>query len=36
MSSPLAPLDLVHDAIAVGMFGQIQWDERADERARRD
>ena len=34
MSSPLAALDLVHHAIAAGIFGQIQWDERADERAR--
>jgi len=27
-------LDLVHQAIATGVFGQIQWDDRADERAR--
>jgi hypothetical protein len=27
-------LALVHQAIAVGIFGQIQWDDRADERAR--
>jgi hypothetical protein len=25
---------LVHQAIAAGVFGQIQWDDRADERAR--
>jgi hypothetical protein len=25
---------LVHNAIAAGVFGQIQWDDRADERAR--
>jgi hypothetical protein len=29
MSNSPAPLDLVHHAIAVGLFGQIQWDERA-------
>src|SRR5947209_1478732 len=34
MSSPLAPLHLVHRAISAGMFGQIQWDDRADEQAR--
>jgi hypothetical protein len=34
MSSPLAPIDLVHHAIATGIFGQIQWEDRADERAR--
>src|SRR5438128_12562834 len=34
MNSPLAPIDLVHQAIAAGIFGQIQWDDRADERAR--
>jgi hypothetical protein len=34
MSSPLAAIDLVHHAIAAGIFGQIQWDDRADERAR--
>src|SRR5262245_61190747 len=34
MSSPLAPLDVVHRAIAAGVFGQIQWDDRSDERAR--
>ena len=28
------PIDLVHRAIAAGTFGQIQWDDRADERAR--
>jgi hypothetical protein len=33
-SSPLAPIDLVHRAIAAGIFGQIQWDDRSDERAR--
>ena len=32
--SPLAPLELVHHAIAAGIFGQIQWDDRSDERAR--
>jgi hypothetical protein len=32
----VAPIDLVHRAIASGLFGQIQWDDRADERARRD
>ena len=31
-----APVDLVHQAIAAGMFGQILWDDRADERARSD
>jgi hypothetical protein len=30
----LGPLDLVHRAIAAGIFGQIQWDDGADERAR--
>ena len=34
MNSPRTPIDLVHHAIAAGVFGQIQWDERADERAR--
>ncbi len=34
MSGPFAPIDLVHHAIAAGIFGQIQWDDRADERAR--
>jgi hypothetical protein len=34
MRSPIAPLELVHGAIAAGIFGQIQWDDRADERAR--
>jgi hypothetical protein len=28
------PLELVHRAIAKGIFGQIQWDDRADARAR--
>ncbi|HZU38701.1 MAG TPA: hypothetical protein VFA18_22430 [Gemmataceae bacterium] len=28
------PIELVHRAIAAGIFGQIQWDVRADERAR--
>jgi putative transcriptional regulator len=28
------PLDLVHQAISSGVFGQSQWDDRADERAR--
>jgi hypothetical protein len=32
--NPIAPVDLVHQAIAAGVFGQIQWDDRADERAR--
>ncbi len=27
-------LELVHHALAAGIFGQIQWDDRADERAR--
>ncbi len=34
MSTPYSPIDLVHQAIAAGLFGQIQWDDRADERAR--
>jgi hypothetical protein len=34
MNTPRASIDLVHDAIATGIFGQIQWDDRADERAR--
>lgn len=34
MSSPVAPIDVVHRAIAAGVFGQIQWDDRSDERAR--
>jgi hypothetical protein len=29
-----SPLHLVHKAIAAGIFGQIQWDDRANERAR--
>jgi hypothetical protein len=29
-------IDLVHQAIAAGIFGQIQWEDRADERARSD
>jgi hypothetical protein len=29
-----SPLELVHRAIAKGIFGQIQWDDRADARAR--
>jgi hypothetical protein len=36
MSQAVAPLELVHRAIAAGMFVQIQWDDRADERARSD
>src|SRR5437773_4131985 len=32
--SPLPPLELVHQAISTGIFGQILWDDRADERAR--
>ena len=34
MNSVPMPLDLVHRAIAGGVFGHIQWDDRADERAR--
>jgi hypothetical protein len=34
MSSPLAAIALVHHAIAAGIFGQIQYSDRADERAR--
>jgi len=34
MSNPLTPLELVQQAIATGTFGQIQGDDRADERAR--
>lgn len=34
MGAPTAPLELVHRAIASGTFGHIQWDDRADERAR--
>jgi hypothetical protein len=34
MNGPRTAIDLVHHAIAVGIFGQIQWDDRADERAR--
>jgi hypothetical protein len=34
MSSPAAQIDLVHQAIAAGIFGHIQWDDTADERAR--
>ena len=30
----LTPIDLVHQAIAAGIFGQIQWDDRSDEQAR--
>jgi hypothetical protein len=33
-TSPVAPLDLVQQAIAAGVFGQIQWEDKADERAR--
>src|SRR6266545_4633101 len=33
-SSAPGPIDLVHRAVATGVFGQIQWDGRADERAR--
>lgn len=36
MESSLKHIDLVHRAIAAGTFGQIQWDDRADERARSD
>jgi hypothetical protein len=34
MNTRRAAIDLVHHAIAAGIFGQIQWDDRADERAR--
>lgn len=34
MSSLRAAIDLVHHAIAASIFGQIQWDDRANERAR--
>jgi hypothetical protein len=34
MNTPRAPSHLVHHAIAAGIFGQIQWADRADERAR--
>jgi len=34
MNSALTPIDLVHQAIAAGIFGQIQWDDEAGERAR--
>ena len=34
MDTPRASIDLVHHAITAGIFGQIQWDDRADERAR--
>jgi hypothetical protein len=34
MSTVIAPIDKVHHAIASGIFGQIQWDDRSDERAR--
>ena len=34
MSTPRAPIDLVHHAISAGLFGQIQWEDRADDRAR--
>jgi hypothetical protein len=33
-NNPRAAIDLVHDAIAAGSFGQIQWEDRADQRAR--
>ena len=36
MSNPTTPLELVHRAIAAGIFGQIQWEDRADELARRN
>jgi hypothetical protein len=36
MADALQPIDLVHRAIAAGIFGQIQWNDRADERARSD
>jgi len=32
--STSSPLELVHNAIAAGIFGQIQWDDRANEQAR--
>lgn len=34
MNSLLPPIALVHQAIAAGIFGQIQWDDQADQRAR--
>ena len=34
MSALPDPLDLVHRAVAAGIFGQIVWDDLADERAR--
>src|SRR5438876_12435276 len=34
MDTSLSPVDLVHNAIAAGLFGHIQWDDRADTLAR--
>jgi hypothetical protein len=34
MSTDIAAIDKVHRAIASGIFGQIQWDDRSGERAR--
>src|SRR5437762_3853588 len=34
MDSPRTATDLVHQAIAAGIFGQIQWNDSADQRAR--
>jgi hypothetical protein len=34
MNSPIVLIDLVPQAISAGIFGQIQWDDRSDERAR--
>jgi hypothetical protein len=36
MSSSRTAIELVHEAIAKGLFGQIEWDDRASERARSD
>jgi len=34
MDGNMGSIDLVHRAIAAGIFGQIQWDDRADAKAR--
>jgi hypothetical protein len=34
MSRSVPSLELVHQAIAAGIFGHIQWEDRADKRAR--
>jgi hypothetical protein len=34
MNDPRTPIDLDHHVIATDLFGQIQWDDRANERAR--